>query len=135
MYTVVAAASSSSVSLAAHAKQSFQQRVGELLRTVFLNNRHAKPSLLNVREVDYNVVLSDNPGIILLHPVLQLLRQQLSPWAHFVGLTSGHSDDVAPVTLPFHRFNEDGVRIYAALFVQKSLELLSRCLRETLRGP
>lgn len=126
IYTVVAATSSTVqtvLSYVANCKQDFEHQIQDIVQNVFRGCEQVKYNPLQIRHLHCEMIQSNNPGTVHLHTVLQILRQNLLPIATFAGYTLGYLGYVTSCILPYHEFREDELRLVAACYVKKSLNI------------
>ncbi|KAH0562674.1 hypothetical protein GP486_002646 [Trichoglossum hirsutum] len=121
-YTVVAAARQLRLNQTSHLKNHFRLKVERLLQTVLstsgLNNFDAADSLKSIHLRD---IISETPGIVILHTVIQCLKAPAPPLASFVGFAACYFDGDAFLPLPYHPADEDKVREAGAFHASASL--------------
>ncbi|KAI9854584.1 MAG: hypothetical protein M1813_000935 [Trichoglossum hirsutum] len=121
-YTVVAAARQSCLNQTSHLKDHFQLKVERLLQTVLSTSESNNFYVADLFEsIHLRDIISETPGIVILHTVIQCLKAPAPPLASFVGFAACYFDGNASLPLPYHPADEDKVREAGAFHASASL--------------
>lgn len=110
-YAVVAAAQQSRLNQTSHLKNHFQLKVERLLQTALSTSESNNFDVADLfKSIHLRDIVSEIPGIVILHTVIQCLKAPAPPLASFVGFAACYFDGNAFLPLPYYPADEDKVR-------------------------